>query len=307
MQIITLGEMEGGQRASLEARLRQPDVVGCARGDCLFLWQSGIEDAIQRIAKEPSLRWVHTRDAGVPETLVAAVQGRGLILTNGSGAHANALAEYVVCALLALYKQLPAFNDSKSRREWRPDIQVEELRGRTVGILGLGAIGQACACLLEPFGVELIGVNRSGSPVQGIDEVRASALLTSVLPQLDALVIAAPLTASTRALIGAAELALLREGAVVINVGRGEILDEDALSDALLKRKLRGAGLDVFAKEPLTKESPLWSTPNTLITPHNIDDTPETARRGLEIFLANLGRWAAGQPLRNVVDPELGY
>jgi phosphoglycerate dehydrogenase-like enzyme len=271
------------------------------------MWQPDIAGAIQLMDKIPSLRWVHLRNAGVPEALIAACEARGLILTNGSGAQASAIAEYVACALLALCKRLPDLLDSQRRAVWRSDVGVVELRGQTVGILGLGALGRACVRVLQPFGVEIIGFRRTGCAVPEVPEVHTPDLLTAVLPRLNALVIAAPLTPSTRGLVGANELSLLPRGAVVVNVGRGEILDEGALIEALRAEQLGGAALDVFADEPLNPESPLWSVPNLIISPHCADSTQHTADRGLDVFLDNLERWSQGQPLRNVVRADRGY
>lgn len=307
MRIAILGEPGQTVRATLAARAADRPASSSAAGDCLLVWDGAAAETLAAIDAEPSLGWVHLRSAGVPAPVPAACEERGLILTNGSGAQANAIAEYVVCALLGLCKRVPELIEAQRQRHWRPELGGTELHGQTIGILGVGAVGRACARLLGPFGVQLIGVRRSAGAVPGIAEVHSSPELSAVLPRLDALVITAPLTEATRGMIGRAELSRLRPGAVLVNVGRGAIVDQGALVDALRANHLAGAALDVFTEEPLPSSSSLWSLPNVMISPHCVDDTPQTAQRGLDLFLENLERWLAGRPLANLVDAEIGY
>jgi len=307
MRVKVLGDPDEPWRATLNECVGRAQVSSHADGDCLLLWEQKITDAISTIEADSGLRWVHTRNAGIPTPLLEACEQRGLTLTNGSGAHANAVGEYVACAVLSLFKRMPDLAAAQRTRSWRPEIAVRELRGRTAGIIGLGQVGRACARMLKPFGVELIGFSRSGTVVPEVDVVHSSDELSSVLPSLDVLIIAAPLTASTYGLIGRAELALLPPTAVVVNVGRGEVLDEGALVAALDGGTIAGAALDVFTVEPLPPDSPLWTAPNLIISPHSIDETPETTERGLRIFCDNLDRWIRREPLSNVVRANLGY
>jgi phosphoglycerate dehydrogenase-like enzyme len=281
--------------------------VGEGDVDALLAWEANVNDVVAAIRQCPSLAWVHTNAAGIAPELIAALEGQPAVLTNGSGAQAPAIAEYVVLALLAFAKRFKELSRLQDRAQWVPGFRIGELRGQTIGIIGLGDVGMAIARLLRPFGVRLLGVRRRPTAVPEIDEVFAPADLDRFLAQIDALVIAAPLTAETRGMIGARELARLRPGAILINVARGAIVDEEAMIAALVSGHLGGAALDVFAEEPLPPSSPLWALPNVIISPHCCDVTQETDDRGLELFLDNLRRYVGGQPLSNVVDRKIGY
>jgi phosphoglycerate dehydrogenase-like enzyme len=307
MQVLTVGDVNADERVWLADHMARLDVESAATGDCLFVSHGAIGEAVSVVGEQPALAWVHTRAAGVTPPLLEACRARSVTLSNGSGPHGSAIAEYVVCALLCLYKHIPDLLESQHREAWRSDLWLDELRGKTVGLLGLGALGRACARLLIPFGVHLIGLRRTAGSVPEIEEVFPTSELASVLPRLDALVIAAPLTNATRGLIGRRELSLLAPEAVLVNVGRGPILDEDALAEALRAGRLHGAALDVFHQEPLPPTSPLWSAPNLIISAHRADATRQTAMRELELFIANLERWIEGTGLENIVDLEQGY
>jgi phosphoglycerate dehydrogenase-like enzyme len=184
---------------------------------------------------------------------------------------------------------------------------MKELRGRTAGVVGLGDLGGSIAQALAAFGVHVLGVRRVPRPAPHVERVFARNQLDELLSLLDILVLAAPLTGDTQQLIGRDELARLPEGAFLVNVGRGELVDESALIDALGSGHLAGAALDVFQTEPLPADSPLWHLPNVFISPHCADNTPQSLERAMEIFLDNLDRFRHGAPLRNVVDRTLGY
>jgi phosphoglycerate dehydrogenase-like enzyme len=246
------------------------------------------------------------RGAGVPNDLLATLRPYPTVLTNGSGAFGRPVAEYVVGAILAFYKRLANMSALQARHEWA-DLTLRELGGRTVGIIGLGDLGATVARLLRPFDVRLLGLRRGGEPSPAVDQVFGPDALLAFLAQLDVLVIAAPLTADTRGLVGEPELAALPRGAFLVNVGRGPIMDEAALVDALRSGHLGGAALEVFSHEPLDPASPLWDLPNVAIAPHCADHTEESNQRALALFLDNLGRFRRGEPLRNVVDVTKGY
>jgi phosphoglycerate dehydrogenase-like enzyme len=275
--------------------------------DALLAWEADIGDIVAAIESHSSLRWVHTNAAGVHPALIAALAGQEAVLTNGSGAQATAIAEYVVTALLAFTKRLRELDRLQSQAQWSIGFRVAELRGMTVGIVGLGNAGRAIARLLRPFGVRILGVRRHPAPVPEVDALYGLSDLKEFLGQLDALVIAAPLTDETHGLIGRDELARLPAGANLVNVARGPIVDEDALIAALRSGHLGGAALDVFADEPLLATSPFWSLPNVIVSPHCCDHTPQTDERGLALFLDNLSRYLREEPLRNVVNRRLGY
>ncbi|HEX5414243.1 MAG TPA: D-2-hydroxyacid dehydrogenase [Chloroflexota bacterium] len=275
--------------------------------DALVAWDARVEEIVAAVRSHPSPRWVHISAAGVHPALIEAVRRHGIILTNGSGAQAPALAEYVVLALLNFVKRMSALKSLQDRAEWSSDFTVSELRGKTIGLIGLGNVGLTTARLLRPFGVRLLGVRRGLEKPAEVDEIYPRQQLPQFLEQLDALVITAPLTAETRGMVGAEELARLKRGAYLVNIARGGILDENALVTALRSGQLSGAALDVFAEEPLPPTSSLWTCPNVVLSPHCCDRTPQTRERGFTLFLDNLGRFVRGDLLRNVVDLDLGY
>jgi phosphoglycerate dehydrogenase-like enzyme len=185
---------------------------------------------------------------------------------------------------------------------------IRELNEATAGIVGLGGIGRAVAHRAAALGMTVVASRRGGGDgPDGVEVLHGEGALHQLLPRADYLVITVPLTAETEGLIGARELAMLPDGAVVINVARGAVLDEEALIHALRSGRLRGAGLDVFAREPLPDDSPLWTLPNVLVTPHVSGASHRFWRRQTELIVQNIRRYAAGQPLRNTVDKKAGY
>jgi phosphoglycerate dehydrogenase-like enzyme len=275
--------------------------------DALLAWEANVEDIVAALREHRSLRWVHDNAAGIPPALIAALAGQSTVLTNGSGAQSSAVAEYVVAVLLTFLKRLRELGRFQARAEWVTGFHPAELRGLTVGIIGLGNAGLAIARVLRPFGVRLLGMRRHPEPVPDVEAVYPRGDMRQFLAQLEVLVIAAPLTEETRGMIGAAQLAQLRSGAYLVNVGRGAIVDEEALVAALRSGQLGGAALDVFTVEPLPPTSPLWALPNAIVSPHYCDQTPQTDERGRDLFFDNLRRYVQGEPLRNVVDRRLGY
>lgn len=276
--------------------------------DAVFAWEMDARRIERVLRANPSLRWVHIAMAGVPPPLIKALEGHPAVLTN-SKTHGQPLAEWAVGAVLAHYKRFDDLSERKGRREWPERYEVEELAGRTAGIVGLGDLGLSTARLLRCFGVRVLGVRRgeNGLLPEEVDVVYPRADLQGFLRELDVLVLAAPLTAETRGMIGATELAWLKPGAYLVNISRGALVDEAALVGALRSGQLSGAALDVFAREPLPAESPLWDLPGVRISPHSADRTPATVERTLAFFEQNLRRVLAGEPPHNVVDRARGY
>jgi phosphoglycerate dehydrogenase-like enzyme len=195
------------------------------------------------------------------------------------------------------------------QRERRWDQRfTSTIDGRTAVLLGVGAIGTAVARLLRRFGVRVLGVRRSGRPHRLVEEMYRTSELAKVLPRADFLVVTTPLTPETRGLLGRRELDLLPRHAGLVNLGRGAVLDADALADKLERGELAGAVLDVLPQEPLPPASRLWTTPNLVITPHcAVDDGERYVARCLDVFFENLDRYLSGRRLTNLVDPKLGY
>jgi phosphoglycerate dehydrogenase-like enzyme len=253
--------------------------------------------------RAPNLRWLQTFSAGTDHPVFTAIRGRGVTITNGSGASAPSIAQTVLLYLLALSRDLPALGRAQAAREW-VTVRAHDLHGMRVGIVGLGAIGAEVARLADAFGMEVIGLRRSPRGDEGC-ETWTDDRLGELLGWADAVVVTAPLTDDTRGMFDADAFAAMRRGAWFVNVGRGEIVDEQALIDALAGGQLGGAGLDVFATEPLPAESPLWTLPNVIVTPHASGDTDRSDQRAIDIFFDNLRRHAAGDELNNVTADEL--
>jgi phosphoglycerate dehydrogenase-like enzyme len=268
---------------------------------------AGVLDHI--VSRAPRLRWVHSASAGVDRISTAAVRERQLVVTNARGVFSRPIAEYVVMMALAISRRLPQLLELQRERTWQP-LRGRELSELTVGIVGYGSIGEEVARLLAPFGCRVLATRRHperGAGDASLVELFGLDQLLEVLRASDIVVVAAPLTDETAGMIGAEQLAEMREDAWIINIARGRLVDELALRRALESGWIGGAVLDVFSEEPLSAESPLYRTPNVIITPHTSWASDRVIERTVELFVDNLKRDRAGEPLRNVVDLEAGY
>ncbi|MBY4898548.1 NAD(P)-dependent oxidoreductase [Cupriavidus sp. AU9028] len=244
----------------------------------------------------PSLRWVHVHSAGADRPVYVQLRERGVEVSTSSGANAAVVAQTALAGLLALARHFPQLLDAQREKRWAPLIASglpRDLQGQTATIVGWGPIGQQIGAVLRVLGLRVVVVRQSAQPAGDGLETIAFSNLDEVLPRTDWLVLACPLTAQTRGLIDAHALARLAHGARVINVSRGEVVDEAALIEALRSGKLAGAYLDVFAHEPLPADSPLWDMPNVLATPHSAGFSDGNAARVVEMFLSRLQGWAA--------------
>jgi phosphoglycerate dehydrogenase-like enzyme len=257
----------------------------------------------------PRLRWVQGTSAGIGERLRrTGLIDSGLLFTTAAGVHASPLAEFVVLALLYFYRDVPRLQRMQQAQRWERYAN-RELAGARALVVGLGAVGRKVAQRLAALDLEVWGARRTlaAPKPDGVARVLPLSDLGSVLGLIDALILACPLTSETTKLIGAAELAAMPDGALLINVARGPVVDEPALVDALRERRLGGAALDVATVEPLPAESPLWRLPNVLISPHSASTVHGENGRIVDIFLANLRRYLDGEPLLNLFDPRRGY
>lgn len=260
------------------------------------------------VGRSPRLRWIHSASAGVDRIATSLVRQRGLTVTNARGVFSRPIAEYVVMMSLAIARRLPQLLELQRERTWQP-LPGRELAELTVGIIGYGSIGEGVARLLAPFGCRIVATRRHperGSAAPGV-ELLGLERLDELLAASDIVVVAAPLTDETAGLIGAGQLSRMREDAWLINIARGRLIDELALRRALEAGWIGGAVLDVFNEEPLPPDSPLYRTPNVVITPHTSWASNRVIERSVELFVDNLRRDAAGEPLRNVVDLDAGY
>jgi len=269
------------------------------------------------IPRATRLRWYQQWGAGADWLLrYPEVRKRSFTLTNASGVHAIPITEHILAFMFSFARRLTHAIRAQLHREWdRPERDgfsprepISELYGKTLLLIGVGAIGQRTAQVASAIGMRVLGVRRSperGAP--GVETMYGPHELLRALPEADFVVLTVPLTPETRGMMGKDELRAMRPDACLINIGRGGTIQESQLIIALQEGWIAGAGLDVFESEPLPTDSPLWQMENVIITPHYAGLTPQYERRALDIFLDNLARYVAGDPLRNVVDKQLVY
>jgi len=294
-----------GRGASAEA-------VEAARGAEVYLgW--GVPREVFAAAGG-ALRWAHSASAGVGGVLYPEMVRSGVVLTNSAGVHAEPIADTVLAMMLHFARGLDFAVRAQAGQRWdkapwdAADAPVRELAESTVGLLGLGGIARAVARRAAALGMRVVATRRSSTEgPEGVEVFAGGDALDRLLSISHYLVVTVPSTSRTAGMIGARELARLPAGAVVVNVSRGDVIDEDALVEALRAGRLRGAGLDVFRSEPLPAQSPLWTLPNTLLLPHVSGTSPSFWRRETDLIVANLRRHLAGQPLLNTVDKHAGY
>ncbi len=260
------------------------------------------------LRKAPRLAWLHVFNVGVDHPIYAEMLQRGVRLTTSAGSTAVPIAQTAIGGLLMLARNFPRWQAAQARREWAPvkgPDSPRDLEGQTAVIVGLGKIGAEIARLARALGLNVIGVRRGPRRAEDpVDELRPPAALPALAARCDWLVLACPLTPETRGLVDAALIARLPKGARVINIARGEIVNEPALIAALRSGHLAGAFLDVFETEPLPPDSPLWDLPGVIVTPHNSAAAQGNDGRVLEIFLDNLGRLQRGEALLNEVQKQ---
>jgi phosphoglycerate dehydrogenase-like enzyme len=268
----------------------------------------------EQLAAARRLRWIHSPAAGVGGMLYPEMVQSPVVITNSRGMSADTIAEHALAVTLALFRRLHVAVRRQAERRWAQDEigappSNRQVAGSRVLIVGLGGIGTAAAARFAALGARVSAVRRRpGEPRPAhVDEVGGPERLRELLTDADVIVLAAPETPDTRHLIGAQELACLKRDAILVNVSRGRLVDEEALVSALVDRRLGGAALDVFEHEPLADASPLWTLPDVLITPHTSGFRPDHWGAATALFAENLARFEAGQNLRNMVDKEAGY
>ncbi len=252
------------------------------------------------------LRWMQITSSGVEFLLPAREQIARIVVTSGRGIHAQPIADYVMAGMTMLLSDFPGLFRDQAARRWtrRP---VVALAGRTLGIVGLGPIGREIARRAAGAGMAVLGVRASGAPLPEVATMYAPDALESFLARCDAVVLALPETDTTRGMMGRAQFAAMKRSAILVNVGRGALVDEPALVAALAEGTIAGACLDVFAVEPLPQDSPLWSMPNVIVTPHIAGMRDDYTALFTDILVENLGRFDRGEPMLNVVDFARGY
>jgi glyoxylate/hydroxypyruvate reductase A len=281
-----------------EARFR----AWLAEAEVMFDFDRALAAELPRLA--PRLRWIQATSSGIgPFVRATGLDRSGIVITNAAGVHALPLAEHAILAMLYFCKEVPRLRREQRAHRWERYCG-RQLAGQTVAVVGTGSVGAEIARRSRAMGLYVLGVKRDVAGVVpaevGVDELFAPDALARVLPRCDYLVLMCPHTPETEGLIGARELALLPRGAVLINLARGAVVDEQALIAALQTGHLGGAALDVVQTEPLAPDSPLWDMDNVLITPHSASTVAEENERLVELFCDNLRRFVAGAPLRNV-------
>jgi phosphoglycerate dehydrogenase-like enzyme len=282
--------------------------------------------ALPRPEEAPNLRWVQFHSAGIDHVQGHPLLDCDLLVTSTSGIHVVPIGEYVLASILAWSHRVPRMLVYQKRGIWPSGrwekFVPQELRGATIGIVGYGSIGREVARLAHAFAMRILATKRdprqvedTGYRIAGTGDphgelptrIYPSAAMRSMLPECDFVVLSAPLTEETHHLIDRAALKAMKDSAYLVNIGRGELIDQPALIDALQKGWIAGAGLDVFEIEPLPADSPLWKLDNVILSPHVAGFTPEYDRRAAELFAANLRRYTDNQPLINVIDCQRGY
>ena len=290
------------RRSAEVRRARNAEEAAPILGDVDVLYAWKFPPALY--AKAGRLRWLQAMGAGVEWALTPELPA-GVTVTRAPGIFGPWIAEYVVGWCASVTQRMSAYLEAQSQRRWLSGVLPDRLRGKTLTIVGLGDVGRAVARAARAFDMQVIGVSRSGGPTRGVSRVYQPYELERALAAADFVVLAVPLTAATRGLVGAIQLAAMKPGAWLMNVARGPVVDDGALIDALRARRIGGAVLDVFAIEPLPADHPLWSAPNVVVTPHVAG--PSTPEELTPIFNANLARYLAGRPLRHIVDRSRGY
>jgi phosphoglycerate dehydrogenase-like enzyme len=257
----------------------------------------------------PKLQWVHSLSVGVENTLFPELVARPIPLTHVRGAYSRSLAEFVMCGALFFEKKIREMRQQQAEHRW-VNMDVDELGGKTIGIVSYGSIGAATAKLAKAFGMTVWAMRKR--PELSKDDPLVDRLfgldgLKEMMAGSDYVVVCSPITRETRGMIGAEEIAVMKESAIFMNVGRGAVVVESALIDALKNDRIRGAALDVFEKEPLPEGHAFYSMDNVLLSPHSADHTPGWTENAMQLFIDNFHRFVRGEPLLNIVDKHAGY
>jgi len=274
-----------------------------------ILYWSGERELLREVFLScPKVRWVHARAAGLDNVLFPELVASEVTLTNGSGVFSQSLGEFALAAMLYFAKDFPRMLRNKAAQRWE-QFDVDAIAGQTVGIVGYGDIGRAVGTRARAMGMRVLALKRHAA--EGADAIveryYTPEQTLEMLAGCDYVVAAAPLTAETRHMISTAEFAAMKPGAVVINVGRGPVIDQAAMVRALEEKRIRGAGLDVFEEEPIAEGDAIWKLENVFISPHCADRTRDWLEQAMRFFLRQYERFRKGEALENVVQKHLGY
>ena len=276
----------------------------------IFNWSGSGALLREVFAMCPRVQWVHSRAAGLDGVLFQELTDHPVPLTNGSGVFSPSLGEFAIGAMLFFAKDFRRLVKNQMAGKWE-QFDIEMISGKTLGIVGYGDIGRAVATRARAMGMRILAVKRHGPPMYNVDplvdRIYSPENRREMLALCDYVVASAPLTEETRGMIGEAEFASMRPEAVVLNLGRGPVIDEAAMVRALTERRIRGAALDVFDREPLPEGHPFFQLDNVLLSPHSADHTHDWLELAMRFFIEQYDRFLKGVPLHNVVDKKLGY
>ena len=304
LNLLPVTEEEKGEFAAIAPRAEHIYTSGSAvtaeelaRATVIFGWPRP-----ERLAQAKSLRWFQTMWAGTDE--YAGHIPAGAKFTSSSGSNQVSVAEHILASLLAVCRRLPVYRDSQRLHQWKDRGRMKCVRGSTVLVVGAGHIGSTFAAMCQGLGAHTLGLKRTvHGPVEGFDQVFPMERLDDLLPQADIVVLVVPHSPQTAGLMNEDRLRRMKEGAILISSGRGSVLDQEALARVMGEGRLWGAALDVTTPEPLPQDSPLWTIPNLIITPHSAGGMRLEVTRAncVRQALDNLNRWQAGKPLENLV------
>ncbi|GAA3698993.1 D-2-hydroxyacid dehydrogenase [Microlunatus aurantiacus] len=270
-------------------------------------WGGDAEKLATLLARAPQVRWLHSPGAGVESWPLAELRRRQITLTNAAGVFAIPIAEWVLSVMLSAVTRAREVDAAQREHRWADDLVSGELHGRTLLLLGAGGIGQQVVDRAAAFGMRIWAASRSGRAVPGAERSLAGDAWRDALPAADVVVSTVPLTAQTRGLVTAADIARLRSDAWFVNVGRGGTVDEEALLDAAAAGRIGGAALDTWLTEPLPADHRAWALENVVVSPHRSGSSAAGRDRGLDLLADNIRRFSANESLRNVVDLDAGY
>lgn len=266
----------------------------------------GITDIRPLFLKANNLKWVHALTAGVERMIFPEIQNSNVILTNSRGIHGIPVSEHVLSIMLAFTRCLNVLLRQQMEKTWKR-IYPTEIHEKTIGIVGLGSIGREIAKKAKGLGLQVLATKRNTSPEIFVDKMYSPDRLLEMLALCDFVVIALPLTEDTKDLLGIEHFTAMKRSAYLINISRGNVIRQDELVQALQDGLIQGAGLDVFAQEPLPEDSPLWEMPNVIISPHVAASSPYYLDRAIKLFADNLARFANGGEMFNIIDKQKGY
>jgi phosphoglycerate dehydrogenase-like enzyme len=280
-----------------------------ANADIICNWSGSLSLAREVFLKSPRVRWLHSRSAGLERTLFPELIASDVTMTNGKGVFSPSLGEFALGAILYFAKDFRRMIRNQMAGVWEP-FDVQPISGKTVGIIGYGDIGRAVAARVRAMGMQVLAVKRHvshGAADPLVDKIYRPDQRIEMLSRCDYVVVATPLNAETQGLIGKAEIAAMKPSAVIINLGRGPVIDERAMITALSEHAIKGAALDVFDEEPLPAGHPFYRLENVLLSPHCADHTPDWLDNAMRFFITQYERFRRGEPLLNVVNKKLGY